>query len=315
MPHDRRFRFAVICPGTNTPDAKSFTELARRAEAVGYSTLYVPDHFEEHPLAPTVALAHAAAVTTTLRVGPLVLGNDYKHPVVLAREMATLDMLSGGRLELGIGAGWMTADYEKAGIPLDRPGIRIERLAESITILKGLFAPGPFSFEGKHYRVRELDGMPKPVQQPMPFVIGGGGPKILALAAKEADIVGINANLRSGDGNTPDAAKSLTPAATDAKLATLRSAAGAHFDDLEIQTLVGFVHVTDDAGPIFEGMAGHFGITPAEARQAPVTLVGTVDEIVDMLEERRERWQMSYVVVEAAFAEAFEPVIARLAGK
>ena len=243
------------------------------------------------------------------------LGNDYKHPVVLAREMATLDMLSGGRLEVGIGAGWMTVDYEKAGIPLDRPGVRIERLAESIAILKGLFAPGPFTFEGSHYQVRDLDGAPKPVQQPVPFVIGGGGPKILALAAKEADIVGINANLRSGDGNTPDAAQSLTPAATDAKLATLRKAAGARFDDLEIQTLVGFVHVTDDAGPIFEGMAGHFGVTPSEARLAPVTLVGSPDEMVDLLEERRERWQMSYVVIDAPFADAFEPVVARLAGK
>src|SRR6185503_9908470 len=177
---------------------KELTEQARKAEALGYSSFFVPDHFIEHDLAPTVALAHIAAVTETLRVGPLVLGNDYKHPVVLAREMATLDLLSEGRLELGIGAGWMTVDYEKAGIPLDRPGVRIERLAESITVLKGLFAPGPFSFEGTHYRVRELDGAPKPVQQPVPFVIGGGGPKILALAAREADIVGINANLRSG---------------------------------------------------------------------------------------------------------------------
>src|SRR6478672_6988833 len=147
MPHDRRFRFGVACAGTTTPDAASFTELARRAEGAGYSTLYVPDHFVDHPIAPTVALAHAAAVTSELRIGPFVLGNDYKHPVVLAREMATLDMLSNGRLELGIGAGWMTADYEKAGMPLDRAGVRIERLAESITILKGLFAEGPFTFD------------------------------------------------------------------------------------------------------------------------------------------------------------------------
>jgi probable F420-dependent oxidoreductase len=315
MPHDRRFRFGVACAGANIPDAAAFTELARRAEGAGYSTLYVPDHFVDHPLAPTVALAHAAAVTTELRIGPFVLGNDYKHPVVLAREMATLDMLSNGRLELGIGAGWMTADYEKAGMQLDRPSTRIERLAESITILKGLFAPGPFSFEGKYYQVRDLDGAPKPVQQPVPFLIGGGGPKILTVAAREASIVGINANLRSGDGSSADAAQSLTPAATDAKLATLRSVAGARFDDLEIQTLVGFVHVTDDAGPIYEGMAGHFGISPAEARQAPVTLVGSIDEMADMLEERRERWQMSYVVIDSAFAEAAEPLVARLAGK
>src|SRR4051794_22732509 len=238
----RRFRFAVICPGTTIADANAFTELARRVEGAGYSTLYVPDHFVEHPLAPTVALAHAAAVTAELRVGPLVLGNDYKHPVVLAREMATLDMLSNGRLELGIGAGWMTADYEKAGIPLDRAGVRIERLAESITVLKGLFAPGPFTFEGKHYQVRDLDGAPKPVQQPMPFVIGGGAPKILALAAKEADIVGVNANLRSGVGGSEDSISSLTSGATDQKLAWLRDAAGGPLGAAGVPTLRRFPH-------------------------------------------------------------------------
>ena len=206
---------------------KEFTELARKAEALGFSTLFVPDHFVDHELAPTVALAHAAAVTDTLRVGPLVLGNDYKHPVVLAREAATLDLLSDGRLELGIGAGWMTVDYEKAGMPLDSPGVRIARLAESITVLKGLFADGPFTFHGEHYRVTDLDGQPKPVQRPHPpFIIGGGGPKILALAAREAQIVGINANLRSGDGTTPDAAQSLTSAATDQKLAVADAGRG-----------------------------------------------------------------------------------------
>src|SRR5690242_16691419 len=233
--HDRRFRFGVAC--SKGRSRKEFTELARKAEALGYSTLFVPDHFVEHDLAPTVALAHAAAVTDNLRVGTFVLGNDYKHPVVCAREMASLDLLSDGRLELGIGAGWMTADYEKAGIPLDRAGVRIARLQESITILKGLFGDGPFSFAGEHYRITDLDGRPKPVQQPVPFLIGGGAPKILALAAREADIVGINANLRSGDGNSPDAAASLTPAETDKKVAWVREAAGARFDDLELQTL------------------------------------------------------------------------------
>ena len=210
----------------------------------------MPDHFVDHDLAPTVALAHAAAVTDTLRVGPLVLGNDYKHPVVLAREMATLDLLSDGRLELGIGAGWMTADYEKAGIPLDRPGVRIARLAESITILKGLFAPGPFTFHGEHYQVTELDGMPKPVQRPACRSSIGGGraedPRRSPRARRK--IVGINANLRSGDGDVArDRAVADCPAATDQKLAWVRDAAGDGFDDLEIQSLLGFVHVTDDA--------------------------------------------------------------------
>src|SRR5258706_4727295 len=210
--HDRRFRFGLAC--SKGRSRQEFTELARKAESFGYSTLFVPDHFIEHDLAPTVALAHAAAVTERLRIGTFVLGNDYKHPVVCAREMASLDLLSDGRLELGIGAGWMTADYEKPGIALDRPGVRIARLAEAITIMKGLFAPSPFTFHGEHYRVTDLDGMPKPVQQPVPFFVGGGAPKILALAAREAQIIGINANLRSGDGTAPDAARSLTPQPT-----------------------------------------------------------------------------------------------------
>jgi probable F420-dependent oxidoreductase len=315
MGHPRRFRFGVLCAGAGVSDSAAFTDFARRVEDLGFSTLFVPDHFVDHPLAPTVALAHAAAVTSTLRVGPLVLGNDYKHPVVLAREMATLDVLSGGRLELGIGAGWMTADYERAGLRLDRPGVRIARLAESIAILKGLFAPGEFTFTGEHYQIDALDGHPKPMQQPMPFCVGGGGPKILALAAREAQVVGVNANLRGGVGDAADAVSSLTAAATDQKLAWLRDAAGDRFDDLEIQTLVGFTHITDDPAPIFEGMAAHFGVSPEDARMAPVTVVGSVDEIVALLEARRERWQMSYVVVGAEGVEAFAPVVARLNGK
>src|SRR4051812_16307870 len=238
MAHDRRFRFGISCTGTDITSAAQFTELARKAEALGYSALFVPDHFVEHPFAPTVALTHAAAVTTTLRIGPFVLGNDYRHPVVLARDMATLDLLSDGRLELGIGAGWMTADYDKAGLTLDRPGVRIARLAESIAILKGLFAPGEFTFEGEHYRVTALDGQPKPVQNPVPFLIGGGGPKILGLAAREAQIIGVNANLRSGVGGSDDSVASLTTGATDDKVGWLRDAAGDRFDDLELQTLV-----------------------------------------------------------------------------
>jgi probable F420-dependent oxidoreductase len=311
--HDRTFRFGCIAHDTGS--SKEFTELARKAEGNGFSTLFVPDHFIDHQIAPTAALAHAAAVTDTLRIGPLVLGNDYKHPVVLAREAGTLDLLSDGRLELGIGAGWMTADYEKAGMRLDAPSVRIARLAESIAILKGLFADGPFTFHGEHYHVTDLDGQPKPVQKPHPpFIVGGGGPKILALAAREAQIVGVNANLRSGDGNAPDAAKSLTSAATDQKLASLRATAGEHFDELEIQTLVGFVHIAEHTHGIIDAMAQSFGVESADARMAPVTLVGSEAEIVELLEQRRERWQMSYVVVPDDAVDACAPIVARLAG-
>lgn len=313
MAHDRKFRFAVMVPSAGS--AEEFRETARRAEALGYTTLFVPDHFVDHPLAPIPALAVAAAVTSTLRVGPLVLGNDYKHPVVLAREAATLDLLSNGRLELGIGAGWMTVDYEKAGMTLDRPGVRIARLEESIAILKGLFGDGAFTFKGEHYTVTDLDGQPKPVQRPHPpFLIGGGAPKMLALAAREAQIIGINANLRSGDANSSDAANSLAPDPTDQKLQWVRDAAGDHFDEIEFQSLVGFVHLTDDRQGIAEAIAGGFGVSPDDALLSPVTLVGSEGEMIELLHARRDRWQMSYHVIPQEAIDQFAPIVAKLTG-
>jgi len=300
---------------SHAASANDFREKARQAEALGYSTLFVPDHFVDHPLAPMPAMATAAAVTGALRVGSLVLGNDYKHPVVLAREAATLDLLSDGRLELGLGAGWMTADYEKAGLQLDRPGVRIDRLEESVAIVKGLMADGPFTFHGKHYTVTDLDGQPKPVQQPHPpFIIGGGAPKILTLAAREADIVGINANLRGGVAISEDAARSMTGAATDEKIARLRAAAGARFEELEIQSFVGFTNFTDDRRSLAEMMAGAFGVSPDEALETPVVLAGTLEQMIDDLLARRERWHMSYVVVGVDVMEQFAPAVAKLAG-
>jgi probable F420-dependent oxidoreductase len=313
MTHDRKFRFGVMC--SHASSAADFRDKARTAEGLGYSTLFVPDHFIDHPLAPMPAMATAAAVTDTLRIGSLVLGNDYKHPVVLAREAATLDLLSDGRLEVGLGAGWMTADYEKAGLEFDRPGVRIDRLEESVVILKGLMAAGPCTFRGKHYSVTDLDGQPKPVQQPHPpFIIGGGGPKILGLAAREAAIVGINANLRGGVAISDDTARSMTGAATDEKLARLRAAAGDRFDDLEIQSFVGFTNFTDDRRALAEMMAGAFGVAPEEALETPVVLAGTLEQMIDDLHARRERWGMSYVVVGVDVMEQFAPAVARLAG-
>jgi len=306
------FRFGVLAKQARP--AKEFADLARRTEAVGCSTLYVPDHFVDHPLAPIPAMATAAAVTTDLRVGSLVLGNDYKHPVVLARELATIDLLSDGRLEAGLGAGWMTVDYEKAGIPLDRPGVRIDRLIESVAIVKGLFADGPFSFSGEHYTVTELEGHPKPVQQPVPFVIGGGGKRVLSYAAREADVVGINANLKSGDPNAHDAALSLSGPSTDEKLAWVREAAGERFDAIELQSLVGFVHETDDPGALAEGIAGSFAVPPDEALHTPVLLIGTVASMIDELRYRRDRWGFSYHVFPEEYLDIVTPVVAELAG-
>jgi len=313
MAHPRRFRFAVLAKAPR-PGA-DFAAYARHVEDLGYSTFFMPDHFVEHPLAPMPGITYAAAATSALRIGTLVLGNDYKHPVVLATEAATVDLLSGGRLELGLGAGWMTVDYERGGFPLDPPSTRIARLDEALSVVKGLMGPEPFTFHGQHYRIDALDGEPKPVQQPHPpIVVGGGGPKILAVAAKHAQIVGINASLHRGTPEHPESVRSLTAAATDEKVRTLRDAAGDRFDDLEIQTLTGFVHVTDDREGIAKGMATAFDVEPEVALETPAALVGTVDEMCDELEVRRQRWQMSYVVVPEEFTDAFAPVVARLAG-
>jgi probable F420-dependent oxidoreductase len=292
-----------------------YRDAARKWEDLGYSTLFVPDHFVDHPLAPIPAMAMVAEATERLRVGSLVLGNDYKHPVVLAREAATLDLLSDGRLELGVGAGWMTVDYERAGMPLDPPGVRVDRLAESLTVLKGLFSDQPFSFDGEHYQITDLDGSPKPVQRPRPpIIVGGGAKRVLSLAAREADIVGINANLRGGEAQHPDAAQSLSAAATDQKLDWVRSAAGPRFDDLEIQQYAGFVFFTDDRQSLAEAMAPAFNVTPDVALETPIALVGTAAQMVEDLIARRERWQMTYVVVDDAVADQFAPVVDQLVG-
>ena len=157
----------------------------------------MPDHFGDQ-LAPVPALQCAADATTTLRLGALVYDNDYKHPVVLAKELATMDVLSDGRVEIGLGAGWMVSDYEQAGIPYDPPGVRVSRFIEGLAVIKGALGDGPFSFHGEHYTITDYDGFPKPVQSPPPVLIGGGGPRVLTFAAREADIVGINGTLTSG---------------------------------------------------------------------------------------------------------------------
>src|SRR6266700_1113127 len=194
--HPRPFRFSVQERSAYT--ARPWRDRARAVESMGYSTLYLPDHFGDQ-LGPIAALMAAADATTTLRIGSLVFDNDYRHPVVLAKEAATLDLLSEGRLDFGIGAGWMVYDYEQSGIPFDSAGTRIDRLAEGLTIIKRLFAGGEVSFAGRHYSISGIEGAPLPVQKPHPpIVIGGGGRKMLELAAREANTVNVNFDLRAG---------------------------------------------------------------------------------------------------------------------
>jgi probable F420-dependent oxidoreductase len=305
------FRFGIQASGPTT--AGEWAELARKVEGLGYSTLTCADHLDEQ-FAPIPALTAAASATTTLRVGAMVLANDYRHPVLAAKEAATLDVLSEGRFEFGLGAGWMTTDYEAAGIALDRPGRRIDRLQEAITIVKGLFADGPVHFDGEHYEITGLEGTPKPVQRPHPpIAIGGGGPRVLALAAREADIVGINVNLAVGvidDRAGPNA----TEEATQAKVDIIRSAAGDRFEDLELQVRVHAVVVTDDRQGMAELMAPALGISPAAALASPHALAGSPEEIAADLRARRDRWGISYITVSLDALDAMAPVVARLAG-
>ena len=309
MAHPRRFRFGIQLH--TAPDATSWAEAARQAEDLGYSTLFLPDHFGDQ-LAPVPAMMAAADATTTLRVGTLVFDNDYKHPVVLAKELATLDVLSGGRVELGLGAGWMQSDYDQSGIPMDPPKVRVDRMVEGLAVLRGCFGPGPFSFSGDHYRITGYEGLPKPVQSPLPFLIGAGSPRMLRIAATEADIVGVNPSIHSG---AVDAAAAQHGAAevTDEKLATIRAAAGDRYAGLEINLLQFASIVTDDRRGTAEMMAPLFGLPPEALDTYPHACIGTVEQIADDLRARRERWDASYIVFQGQDAMvAMAPVVAAL---
>lgn len=310
MAHPRPFRFGIQLH--TAPDGPSWAALARKAEDLGYSTLFLPDHFGDQ-LAPVPALMAAADATTTLRVGALVFDNDYKHPLVLAKELATIDALSGGRLEVGLGAGWMSSDYDQSGIPMESPGVRVSRMEEGIAVIKGCFGAGPFSFSGEHYTITGYDGLPKPVQSPPPLLIGGGAKRVLSIAGREADIVGINPSIHSGQ---IDAAAAQNGAAdvTDQKLAWVKEAAGDRYGDLEINLLQFAGIVTDDREGTAQMMAPLFGLPAEELDTYPHACIGTVEQIVESLQYRRERWDASYVVFQGDTMEALAPVVAALAG-
>lgn len=307
----RPFRFGVQI--TAAAAGTSWADTARRIEELGFSTLVMPDHFEDQ-LAVAPALAVAANATSALRMGALVFGNDYRHPVVLAKDMATLDVLSDGRMEFGIGAGWMRTDYEAAGMSYDRPGERIDRMLESIEIIRGLFGDGPVDFAGEHYTITGLEGLPKPVQSPPPLLIGGGGKRMLTIAAEQADIVGVTANLKAGEIGA-DAVADITPARFDEKLQWVHDAAGDRMNDIELNCLVMSTQVVADREAAITGTAAMFGFDRADADATPILLIGSPDEIVGQLEERRDRWGFSYVTIQGLdTAVALEPVVARLAG-
>lgn len=307
----RPFRFGVQLDGP--ADAVGWVDQARRVEDLGYSTLTMPDHFTDQ-LAPMPALSAAAAATSTLRIGALVFDNDYKHPAVLAKELATQDVLSVGRVEIGLGAGWMESDYRATGIAYERPGVRIDRFEEAVAVIKGAMADGSFSFAGQHYTITDYDARPKPLQRPHPpLLIGGGGQRVLSIAAREADIVGINGNLAAGAVGA-EAIASMTLDAVVDKVAIVREAAGQRFADLELNIRAFMVRVTDDAAGHIASVAGMLQVEDSMVAESPFALFGTTSAIADTLRRRREELGFSYVIVGAEDIEAFAPVVAALAG-
>ena len=307
----KKFRFGVQT--SNAHSREAWSEKARKIEDLGFSTLFIPDHFGDQ-LAPTPALMAAADATTTLRIGGMVFDNDYRHPVVFAKEAATLDLLSGGRYEHGIGAGWMQTDYDASGISYDSPGVRIERLKEALGIFKGAWGEGKVNLQGRHYTVTDYEGYPKPVQKPHPpILVGGGGRRVLSLAAREADIVGVNFNLAPGAVNQQVMATG-DATATEEKIRWIREAAGHRFDQLEINVTVFVCIVTDDREGMAKRISGGFGMPPEEVLESPHALIGSTAQIVDALQERRERFGFSYVVLSGDGFEPFAPVVKQLAG-
>jgi probable F420-dependent oxidoreductase len=319
-PARRPFRF-LADPG-EIADGAGLREVARRAEAIGCSVLVLPDHVVT-PFGFVPLLAFAAAVTDRLRVAPFVANNDFRHPALLAQDLATIDVLSGGRVEVAVGAGWNRPEYDALGIAFDPVGVRVSRLAEAVAVLKGCFGDKPFSFTGEHYAITDHDAIPKPVQRPHPpLFIGGGGRRVLSLAGREADIVGLAPRtLTAASGETVRSdPRSITIAATEEKIAWVREAAGERFDRLELNVYpTGSAPLITDhprkvASDILDGIRARTGIdVPVDDYLAsPQVFIGSVDGLVAKLRELRERLGISSFMI--GDVDTLAPVVERLAG-
>ncbi len=304
------FRFGLSLMGFD--HGHDWSETARKIEDLGYSTLLVPDHFADQ-LAPFPALMAAAGATSTLRVGTYMCAVDFRHPAMLAKEAATIDLLSSGRFELGIGAGWRKSEYDDAGIEFASGAQRIDRLEEAVAVIRAMWDGKPFSFHGNHYVIDNMQGRPLPFNQiSPPILIGGAGEKILSLAGRTADIISIAP--RTFVTGTRDESD-ISESSFINKLDVIRASAGSRYDQIELNASVLSVNVTNDRMGAAEALAVRYGLTPDEVITSPHLLVGDVDQVVDCLVERRERFGLSYVVVSEPSLDQLGPVVARLSGK
>lgn len=315
------FRFAI--QATNAAGAREWREFCCKVEHLGYSTLLLADHYlgpgpaqqaartPRQDLAPIAAIAAAAAYTTVLRVGCRVFCIDYHVPAVLAKEVATLDLLSDGRLEVGIGAGWSGVEYEAMGLAFDTPGRRIAKLKEVVALIKAHCSSTELDCAGEYVNVHGYQGTPAPVQRPHPpIMIGGGGKRVLTYAGREAEIVSINTvpfEVRSADGLTPQEEAVR-------RFEYVRAAAGPGIGDLDIESSPYFVSIADDVPSAYERLASKTGMPIDVLRDHPNVLVGPADAIADTLQQRRETFGANYVTIQQTQAERFAPIVARLAG-
>jgi probable F420-dependent oxidoreductase len=301
------FRFGVY--GAVAPTMSAWRDQARAAEGLGYSTLYMSDHLDGQ-FGPLVALTVAAEATSTLHVGSFVFNNDLRNPVVLAKEIATLGLAAEGRVEVGLGAGWSRSDYAQTGIEFGELAVRVDRLAESLAVMKSLWGAGAATFAGTHYTVRDANCDPRPASPPR-VMVGGGSKRLLTLAAREADTVGINTGLGVGD-RSADTAKDVLDR-YDRCLTWLQEAAPDRFDSLELQ-IVAFATRIVPSLRAAARTATMLGLPGSDALELPIVLLGTVDELCERLLERRKRWGFTNIVVPAEAMESFAPVVARLSG-
>jgi len=290
--------------------AAHWREVAKRAEDLGYDTLLMPDHITDQ-LAPVAALTAIAGATTTLRVGSFVFDNDYRNPVMLAKEATTLDLLSDGRLEFGIGAGWNTRDYRQLGIPYDTPKVRVDRMEEAIALLKRLWTEDKVTHEGAYYRVREATVLPRPTQRPHPpLMIGGGGPRMLRIAAREAQIVAIAPTLNPKGGPK---VRTITVGSVERRIATLRRSP--RFSELELNVIVFDAQVTDAARSLMYGLTARLKSALTAIVETPFFMYGSRASLIEDLLARRERLGISYIALPGRAMRAFGPVVATLKGK
>jgi probable F420-dependent oxidoreductase len=321
----RPFRFGVQAYAAESGQA--WRDLARRAEALGYSAFHLADHVigpgpalkpTNHPvqnLAAIPAMAVAAEVTSTIKIGCRVFCVDYRNPVMLTKELATLDMFSDGRLEIGLGAGWLHNEYDAMGITWDKASVRIDRLAAHVELIKAAFADGELNIHNDHVHAVGFESVPKPAQKPCPpIMIGGGAPKVLGLAGQVADIVSVNFDNSAGRIG-PEGVGSGTADGAQQKIDWIRAGAGARFDDIEIEIGAYFTIVTDKRDATIGAMAPQFGLAPEVLSNHPHALIGSVEAIREQIIERRDRYGISYITVGASAMESFAPVVAELTGK